>query len=264
MICPFQSKSLFSFSSMHQFHLAWPPLCHLPPTLQVYAVAAANITLGFKLTGMQGSSSLTQPATDALTQVASDMAGSYTPKLITVSTTPPGSSIANPSAMVVGGSLQEASAGVVKRGKDLGQQGPATAPPNSAGRRLSAAAFASAHQGHRAASSVLVSPAVLLPRRLLLQAAAQPAAPASSSSSSAMPIWLQYARVAPGNTTALLTELCTACNITATVPVGFDFAPQPCGKAIRAALVDAGMPVDDDKYAQILTVPPTVGFDSAA
>jgi len=227
-------------------------------------VAAANITLGFKLTGMQGSSSLTKPATDALTQVASDMAGGYSPNLVTVSTTPPGSSIDNPSGLVVEGSVQDASAGVVKRGKDLGQQGSATAALSSAGRRLSQAALPPGHHGHLAASSVLMSPAVLLPRRLLLQAAAQPSAPTSSSSSgsNAMPIWLQYARVAPGNTTALLTELCAACNITATVPVGFDFAPQPCGKAIRAALVDAGMPVDADEYAQILTVPPTVGLNN--
>jgi hypothetical protein len=42
------------------------------------------------------------------------------------------------------------------------------------------------------------------------------------------------------------------------VAVGFDFAPQPCGKVVKAALVDAGVEIDEVAYSQVLVVPPSV------
>src|SRR5689334_16050853 len=55
-----------------------------------------------------------------------------------------------------------------------------------------------------------------------------------------------------------LAELCQSCNVTPTVTVGFDFAPQPCGRDVKAALLAAGVKVDDATYSQVLEEPPSV------
>lgn len=58
-------------------------------------------------------------------------------------------------------------------------------------------------------------------------------------------------------------ELCHSCNVTPTVAVGFDFAPQPCGKEVKAALVAAGVEIEEDAYSQVLVVPPSVSTTAA-
>lgn len=235
--------------------------------LQVYAVAAANVTLGFEFSGVE-TKTLSAAATAAMKKTASDMAGGYSQQLITISTAPPAQSQQG-SQVAFEGSVQDAtgSASVVKRGKDLGQ--PAAAPREAAaGRRLQRAdgllpnhLSAFLDQGSLQLQLPLPLAASTLPRRLLQDTpAAGPLAPAAGAGSTGapMPLWMIYKHVAPANTTTLLTELSMACNVTPTVPVGYDFAPQPCGRDVKAALEGAGVKMDNDSYAQILFIPPSV------
>lgn len=219
-------------------------------------MAAANITLGFTFTGIRDSS-LSKPATDALVKVASDMAGGYKEELIVVATEDPGHGEA---ALAFESSIQDGNALAQQR-----EDQPAAAP--STGRRLQqqqqAFALSDSSVGHLQHPAMQWAVVRAGPRRLLLQAAPQPPAAAAgfaASGDAALPTWLMYTKVAPGNTTALITELCLACNITAiaSIAVGTDFAQRPCGLEVKAALTRAGMSIDDDKYAQILSVPPTV------
>jgi hypothetical protein len=235
--------------------------------LQVYAVAAANVTLGFKFSGVE-TETLSAAATAAIKKTASDMAGGYNEQLITVSTAAPAQSQQG-SQVAFEGSVEDAagSASVVKRGKDLGQ--PAIAPPAAAaGRRLQRAdglvpdqLSAFLDQGSTQLPLPLV--ASTLPRRLLQDKSATAAkAPAAGGGSmgAPVPVWLIYKHVAPANTTALLTELSLACNVTPTVAVGYDFAPQPCGRDVKAALEGAGVKTHNDTYAQILFIRPSVSL----
>lgn len=223
--------------------------------------------MGFTFTGVEADS-LSPAATAAVKQTASHMAGGYSQQLITVSTTPPAASQAG-SQVELQASVQDASTdtpGVVKRGKDLG--GPAAAAA-AAGRRLQQQQ--QPHTGGAAVPSQLAAfldgggslqqlpegaLSLSLPRRFL-QGAARAAA-AKAAGGTPLPVWLLYKHVAPANTTALLMELCSACNVTPSVAVGYDFAPQPCGQDLKAALEAAGVKVNDDSYSQLLAVPPTV------
>jgi hypothetical protein len=244
--------------------------CAVP--LQVYAVAAANVTLGFEFSGIESQMPSTA-ATAAIKKTASDMAGGYNEQLITVSTAAPAQSQQG-SQVAFEGSLQDAtgSASVVKRGKDLGQ--PATVPPvapaAAAGRRLQHAdgllpdqLSAYLDQGSMPLPLPLPLVASILPRRLLQDkstAAAETPAAGAGSTRAPVPVWLIYKHVAPANTTTLLTELSLACNVTPTVAVGFDFAPQPCGRDVKAALEGAGVKTHNASYAQILVIPPSVSL----
>lgn len=238
--------------------------CLLAHATQVYAVAAANITIGFTFTGVEADS-LSPAATAAVKQTASNMAGGYSQQLITVSTTPPAASQAG-SQVELQATVQDASTdapAVVKRGKDLGGPAPAAA----AGRRLHAGSAAVLSQlaafldGGSSLQQQLPEGALSLslPRRFLQGAASATAAKAAKAAGgTSLPVWLLYKHVAPANTTALLMELCSACNVTPSVAVGYDFAPQPCGQDLKAALEGAGVKVNDNSYSQLLAVPPTV------
>jgi hypothetical protein len=243
--------------------LSCPPPAHFD-ALQVYAVAAANITMGFTFSGVN-SSSLTPAAEEALKEAASDLAGGYSKSLITVSTSPPAAAT---SSQMEGKVQVQDTPDVVKRGKDLGQPAPALGTAN--GRRLQQAAEVSWQQGvlevsgsqHMRQRAAVAS---ALHRRLLQSAsaaaaAAPPAAPAASSSSSSgeLSVWLLYKHVAPANTSTLLTELCMSCNITPTAAAGTELTSRPCGVEVREALVGAGVGVDDATYSQTLSAPPTV------
>jgi hypothetical protein len=227
--------------------------------LQVYAVAAANISMGFTFTGVN-STSLTPAAQEALKEAASDLAGGYSKSLISVSTTPPP---AGSSSQMEGKVQVQDAPDVVKRGKDLGQPAPALGTVN--GRRLQQAAGVLLQQGTLGgprSQHMRQRVAAAAVHRRLLQSAA-PAAPAASTSSSTsgsgeLSVWLLYKHVAPANTSTLLTELCVSCNITPTAPAGTELTSTPCGVEIREALVTAGVAVDDATYAQTLSAPPTV------
>lgn len=244
---------------------------------QVYAVAAANVTLGFQFDGIDGDT-LSPAAAAALKHTASEMAGGYSEQLITVSTAPPALS-QNGNQVELQATVEDAPAAtsVVKRGKDLGQ--PTEAPPAvTAGRRLHGAGSALPAtlagflaDGNTQPPAVTMPSTPGLPRRLmqdaaylLLQDIPSPAKSPAVNKGNSVPVWLMYKHVAPANTTTLLLEFCTSCNVTPTVAAGFDLAPQPCGVEVKAALEEAGVQLVDDSYAQLLTIPPTVSSSSAA
>lgn len=245
----------------------------------MYAVAAANVTLGFQFDGIDGDT-LSPAAAAALKHTASEMAGGYSEQLITVSTVPP-AQLLNGNQVELQATVEDAPAAtsVVKRGKDLGQ--PTEAPPAvTAGRRLhgagsalpaALAGFLAQGNTQQPAVSVAMISTPALPRRLmqdaaylLLQDIPQPAKSPPVRKGNSVPVWLMYKHVAPANTTTLLLEFCTSCNVTPTVAAGFDLAPQPCGVEVKAALEGAGVQLVDDSYAQLLTIPPTVSCSSAA
>jgi hypothetical protein len=210
----------------------------------VHAAIAANISISFEMHGLD-SSSLSDAAKKAMQVEASEMAGGYNPELILFSATPPPADGAR-AADVLHEAAGQPPPPVVLRSKDLGPTPAAALSAAAAGRRLQQQHAAAAAAAHRRAAA----------RRLLLQQP-QPAQQ-SPASGGAIPVWITYMRVAPDNTSALLAELCSSCDVDVGVPVGFDFAPQPCGQAMKSALQGAGVRIDDASYAQVLSTPPTV------
>jgi hypothetical protein len=232
-------------------------LCCRPACeLQVLAVAAANVSMGFLLSGVDTGSSggWSDASISAMQGVASSMAGGYDPSLITVSSTAPvaeGQAVRDQMLAAL-----TAPPVVVKRGKDLGPPGAAGAGAPAAAAAPAPAAAAPAPGGRRMLAQLhtaLATPANSPARR-----AAHARSLRQQAGAARLPMYLTYVRVAPDNTSTLLDQVCSACQFNTSVPLGTDVSQQPCGQETKAALAQAGVRIDEAAYAQLVYMRPTV------